>query len=212
MCGGQRRWPAPASASGRKGGWLGLLLGVVAAALMPTGASAQNLTYGEFKLGVLAHDVPFLGGKEGGTDVNPEIILPSPIADAWAAQLPGYLRWMVQPRPTVGAELNTGGFSNQYYFGATWTWQLASAVLMPEDGITFGIFFGPGFNDGETVATQPNRKSLGSNVLFREAFELGYRINPVYEISAFLDHVSNAGLARYNQSINDFGGRIGIRF
>lgn len=199
-------------ASGRNGGWLGLLLCAAAAALMPAGARAQNLTYSEFKFGVLAHDVHFLLGKEGGADLNPEIILSSPVTDSWAAQLPGYLRWMVQPRPTAGAEFNTSGFTNQYYFGATWTWQLASNVLMPQDGITFGIFFGPGFNDGETVATQPNRKSLGSNVLFREAFELGYRITPVYEISAFLDHVSNAGFARYNQSINDFGGRIGIRF
>ena len=164
------------------------------------------------KFGVLAHDVHFLGGKEGGVDLNPEIILQSPIADAWAAGLPWYLHWMVQPRPTLGGEFNTSGFTNQYYFGATWTWQLASNVLKPDDGITFGIFFGPSFNDGQIVATKPNRKSLGSNVLFRESLELGYRITPVYQISAYVDHVSNAGLARFNQSLNEVGGRFGVRF
>jgi hypothetical protein len=25
---------------------------------------------------------------------------------------------MVQPRPTIGGEFNTSGFTNQYYFGA----------------------------------------------------------------------------------------------
>jgi len=83
---------------------------------------------------------------------------------------------------------------------------------MPGDGITFGIFFGPGFNDGQTTPIDPTRKALGSNVLFREALELGYRINPVWQISAYVDHVSNAGFARYNQSLNEVGGRIGIRF
>ena len=189
-----------------------LLTMLLAAGVVPAGARAQNLTYGELKLGVLAHDVHFLGGKEHGVDLNPEIIFPSPVADSWAAQVPAYLRWMVQPRPTIGGEINTDGFTNQAYFGATWTWQLASNVLMPGDGIALGYFFGPGFNDGDIVARAADRKSLGSNVLFREALELGYLIGPVYQISAYIDHVSNGGLAKQNQSINDAGVRFGVRF
>ncbi|HEX3864506.1 MAG TPA: acyloxyacyl hydrolase [Stellaceae bacterium] len=180
--------------------------------LLAAPADAQNVTYSELKFGVLQHDTHLLGGKEHGIDVNPEIIFPSPITDAWKTTLPWYLQWMVQPRPTLGAEFNTSGYTNQYYFGATWSWFLAHDLLRPGDGITFGIFFGAGFNDGAIVSQNPNRKSLGSNVLFREAFELGYQITPVYGVSMFLDHVSNAGLARYNQSINDLGGRISIRF
>ena len=187
-------------------------LGCGVAALAPAAAQAQNITYGEVKLGVLDHDVHFLGGKEGGVDINPELILQSPIADAWAAEVPTYLRWLVQPRPTVGGEINTAGFTDQGYFGLTWTWQLASDLLQPGDGITFGLFEGPSFNNGDIVATAPDRKSLGSHVLFREAAELGYRINPVWTISLFFDHVSNAGFARYNQSINDLGARLGMRF
>jgi lipid A 3-O-deacylase len=192
--------------------WLIVLCLAMAATLAPAAAPAQNLTYGELKLGVLQHDPRFLGGIEKGIDINPEVIFPSPIPDAWVATLPWYLGWMVQPRPTLGGEFNTRGFTNQYYFGATWTWQLASNVLRPGDGITFGIFWGPGFNDGQTVPIDPTRKALGNAVLFREAFELGYRINPVWQISAYSDHVSNAGLARYNQSLNEVGGRIGMRF
>lgn len=178
----------------------------------PSASLAQNITDGEFKLGILKHDVSFLGGVEPGIDINPEIILASPVADAWADRLPWYLRFALQPRPTLGAAFNTAGATNQVYFGATWTWQLASNVLNPGDGITFGIFFGPGFNDGDTRPTRSNRKALGSNVLFREALELGYRITPRFEVSIYADHVSNAGFARYNESLNEVGGRLGIRF
>jgi len=208
-----RRAPLP----GRWRDWrcLALVGAAAALALHPAGTRAQtltNLTYGEVKFGVLAHDAGFLGGKEHGVDLNPELIMPSPVADAWAASLPGYLRWMVQPRPTFGFEANTSRYTNQFYFGTTWTWQLCSNVLQPGDGITGGIFFGGSLNDGEIVSNKSDRKNLGSHLLFREALELGYRINPVWQISAFVDHVSNAGTARYNQSINDVGARLGIRF
>lgn len=196
----------------RNRGGLILFCLAIAAALVSTGARAQNLTYGELKLGVLKHDVAFFGGIEKGVDINPEVIFPSPVPDAWLATVPWYLGWMIQPKPTLGAIFNTGGFTNQYYFGATWTWQLAGNLLMPGDGITFGFFFGPGFNDGQINEADPTRKALGSHVLFREALELGYRINPVWTISAYIDHISNGGLAKYNQSINNVGGRIGMRF
>jgi lipid A 3-O-deacylase len=195
----------------RGAGWLVFVL--FAGLLLVSGtARAQNVTYGEFKFGVIAHDVRFLEGKESGVDLNPEVIFPSPVPDAWVDQAPIYLQWLLQPRPTIGTLINTAGFTNQYYFGPTWTWELVSNVLRPDDGITFGIFFGPGFNDGKLASSEPNRKSLGSHILFRESLELGYRIDAMWQVSAYIDHVSNAGFARYNQSLNDVGGRIGIRF
>ncbi|MGE5269290.1 MAG: acyloxyacyl hydrolase [Thiohalocapsa sp.] len=204
-------WPAAPRA--RRRDWRPLrLIALVAALLLPQAAGAQNLTYNEFKLGILGHDVGFLGGKEGGVDINPEILFASPVPDAWAATVPAYLRWMVQPRPTIGGEINTAGFTNQAYVGATWSWLLASNLVQPADGLVLSYFFGPGFNDGDIVATAPDRKSLGSHILFREALELGYLITPVYQVSGFIDHVSNGGLAKQNQSINDVGVRFGVRF
>ena len=74
------------------------LAGIAAAlAFSPAVLRAQNvvnLTFGEIKFGAAAHDVSFLGGKEHGVDFNPELIMPSPVADAWAASLPAYLRWL----------------------------------------------------------------------------------------------------------------------
>jgi len=202
----------PAGARRNIGLALAIIFAAAAGLSSPASAEFRNLTDRELKFGVLKHDARFLGGVEGGVDINPQLILASPIPDLWAASLPWYLSWMVQPRPTLGAEINTSGFTNQFYFGATWSWQLASNILQPGDGFTVSYFFGGAANDGETRPTRPNRKALGSNILFREALEFGYRINPVIEISAFIDHVSNAGFARYNQSINDVGGRIGFRF
>src|SRR4029078_4240205 len=86
----------------RNCGWLILCL-AAAAALAPIGARAQNLTYGELKLGVLQHDAAFLGGIEKGIDVNPEVIFPSPIPDSWLATVPRYFGWVIQPKPTLRA-------------------------------------------------------------------------------------------------------------
>jgi lipid A 3-O-deacylase len=200
---------------GARSAWAGI--GAFAALLLALGAGAaparaQNVTTGEFMFGVLAHDAHFLGGKEDGVDLNPEFDLPSPIADTWVANLPGYLRWALQPRPMVGLDGNTAGETDQFYFGLNWAWQVASNLLRPGDGIVIAYSFGPGFNNGEIHSTDPDRKSLGGHVLFREALDIGYRITPVYEVSLHVDHISNGGFDQYNQSINDVGIRFGVRF
>jgi lipid A 3-O-deacylase len=206
----EMNWGLRAGTAGR--GSLAAVAACVAALSLPAAGSAQNITEGALKLGVLKHDPKFFGGVEPGIDINPEVIFASPIPDSWAAEVPWYLRFATQPRPTVGGMINTAGATNQAYFGLTWTWLLASDVINPGDGFTFGIFFGPGFNDGNLRPTRSDRKALGSHVLFRPAIEFGYRITPQYEISVYADHVSNAGFARYNQSLNTLGGRFGVRF
>jgi hypothetical protein len=196
--------------------WRRLLLvagALAVAALLPAGARAQNVTYSELKLGIWDHDVHFLGGREKGADINPEIIFASPIGDDAIANAPAWLHWALQPRPTLGAAINTAGDTDQFYVGATWSWFLAHNLINPGDGIVFGYFFGPGFNDGEINESHAaTREALGSHILFREAFDLGYQINPVWEVSVYLDHISNGGLAKYNESINDIGLRLGYRF
>lgn len=179
---------------------------------VPNTARAQNVTYSEFRFGVLDHDAHFIGGKEKGIDINPEVNWQSPVSDAWAATVSPWIRWAVQPRPTIGGEINTSHYTNQAYIGANWAWRVASNVFQPADGIIIGYFFGPGFNDGEIRTSRPDRKALGSHILFREALDVGYEFIPGWQISAFIDHVSNGGLAKQNQSINDVGARLGVRF
>jgi lipid A 3-O-deacylase len=138
--------------------------------------------------------------------------LESPITADMIAGAPGWLYWTLQPRPTIGAAFNTDGLTDQYYLGATWSWMLASNIINPGDGIVLGYFFGPGFNDGQLHNGDATRKALGSHILFREALDLGYQINATWEISTYIDHISNGGLAKENQSINDIGLRLGYRF
>jgi len=193
--------------------WLGVLFLLLPAAVYTRPAGAQNLSFNEFKFGVNDHDTHLLKGKEHGIDLNPELILQSPFSDAWVdANIPSYLQWAWQPRPTLGGQFNTSHYTNQFYFGATWTWGLAHDVIKPDDAILFSFFFGPGFNDGMIQSSRGDWKALGNHVLFRESFELGYMVTPTVQLSIFLDHISNGGLAKENQSINDLGGRIGFRF
>src|SRR5450432_1866001 len=91
---------------------IAVAIGAVLAIGIPAIAQAQNLTYGEIKLGILDHDSHLLEGKEHGVDFNPELIGPSPVTDGWTATVPWYFRWMVQPKPTLGAEFNTSGYTN----------------------------------------------------------------------------------------------------
>jgi lipid A 3-O-deacylase len=195
--------------------WRGFVVALALAltALFPACGHAQdNITYSEFKFGVWDHDVHFLGGKEDGADINPEFIFSSPVTDDMIANAPWWLRFALQPRPTIGAAINTAGDTDQFYLGGTWSWFLTRHLVLPQDGIVFSFFFGPGFNDGYIGPAPDNRQALGFPLLFREAVELGYQINETWEISAYLDHISNGGLAKYNESINDVGLRLGYRF
>ncbi|HEX3882641.1 MAG TPA: acyloxyacyl hydrolase, partial [Stellaceae bacterium] len=174
---------------------LTILIATVVALFEPTRSFAQNITGSEFKFGVWGHDVHFLGGHEHGVDVNPEMILSSPVTDNLIADAPAWLRWALQPRPTIGGAINTARDTDQAYIGATWSWMLVSNVVNPNDGIFLGYFLGPSFNDGKSGPAPSDRQALGSHVLFREASELGYQINPTWAVSVMIDHISNGGLA-----------------
>jgi lipid A 3-O-deacylase len=184
------------------------------ALLAPIRSQAQNIniTYSELKFGVWDHDSKLLSGREKGIDLNPEVIFGPPIDDDMVADVPPWLHWLTQPRPTIGAAFNTDGLTDQYYLGGTWSWFLVRDLINPDDGIVFSFFFGPGFNDGQLHNGNAQRKALGSHVLFREATELGYQINATWQISGYLDHISNGGFAKENQSVNDLGIRLGYRF
>ncbi|MCO6428593.1 acyloxyacyl hydrolase [Nitrosomonas communis] len=60
-----------------------------------------------------------------------------------------------------------------------------------------------------------DRKTLGSQVLFRIPIEIGYRLGTRSALSVYFDHVSNASLADNNEGMDTFlglDGRFGYRF
>jgi lipid A 3-O-deacylase len=171
-------------------------------------ASAQSI-FSELRLGVLAHDVPIIADqREHGVDLNAELRFVSPVPDNWLANVAPPLRWVLDPRPNIGIEANTGGYTSQAYFGLTWTAVLFQGVLMPRDHVDLDIGFGPAFNNGHTVSR--THAALGSNVLFHPSLELVYWFTPRTNVSVYFDHSSNAGLASHNTGLGNLGVRLGF--
>src|SRR5690349_20270685 len=91
--------------------------------------AAQQIV-SEVRLGVLAHDVSFLGThREGGADLNGEILFVSPIPNSAITNIPPLVRWMLQPRPNIGGDVNTAGATSQLYLGLVWTAPLAHGLF-----------------------------------------------------------------------------------
>ena len=169
-------------------------------------AAAQIKLVDEVKIGALAHDVGFLGHHvESGADVNLEFLFTPP----------DLLRIIGSPRPHIGADVNTAGATSDGYFGLTWGIMLIQNLFGYGDGIFANGSLGGAIHDGTPLSgaiQPPGHKLLGSRILFRESAELGYQINPAFNISAILDHMSNANLAPRNAGITSAGARFGFKF
>lgn len=151
----------------------------------------------ELRLGFLRHDLGLISAtKEPGWDVNLEALFVSP---SWLAPI-----W--SPRPHLGASLNIEGLTSQYlYFGLTWGYDFNQNL--------FGeLSLGGSLNNGYLDKSNPERKDLGSHAEFRESLSIGYRITPHSNLSIMLDHISNAGIAKYNGGMETVGLRFGYRF
>jgi len=201
----------------------GLAIGTVAAAAMvvaPGLAMAQTAqtTFGlsplqlndapgqiidEVKAGMLAHDVGFLTHHvEHGADVNIEMLFTPP----------DLLAVIGSPRPHIGADINTAGATSDAYAGLTWGISLIQNLFHAGDSVFMTGSLGGAYQDGYIDNAPPERKRLGSPILFRESAELGYQVTPVISISAILDHISNADLAQHNAGITSAGARLGFKF
>ena len=89
---------------------------------------------------------------------------------------------------------------------------MAHGLFTPDDGLFLSLGLGPAFNNGKIATSQPDRKSLGSQVLFHPSVEFGYRFNRRYSVSLYYEHSSNAGLAQENEGLNNVGLRVGLAF
>ena len=181
----------------------GSLLALVAFFSTNSPALCDPYDMNEIKVGVLQHDISFLGhGKESGQDVNGEFLLKSP----------SFLSYIWSPRPHIGVDINTNSDTSNAYIGLTWTIPLLTRIIGHRDGLFLDLSEGPSINNGIINTQNPDRKSLGSNVLFRESFSLGYNLDEIHDVSLFLDHISNARLAERNEGITSVGARIGYKF
>jgi hypothetical protein len=152
----------------------------------------------EIRGGVLAHDVDHLWtgeNVEDGVDLNAEMIFARPAVSALEGRI----------RLNAGASINTAGNTSKVYGGMLWEWEARF-------GLFFDVGLGLAVHNGELDTNKPDRKSLGSRVLFRTAIEVGYSFNTHHRIALSFDHVSNASLASPNDGMDTLGLRYCYRF
>lgn len=171
-----------------------LLMGLAASSEATAQTAPSSL---EVRGGVLAHDVPDLWAGfslESGVDINVELLFGRGLS-----VLGGTIR------PALGASVNTEGYTSRAYLDARWEieWQ---------SGIFLGLGLGAAIHDGELGASEPDRKALGSRVLFHIPIELGLRLDARNSISVYFEHVSNWDFADANEGLDAIGLRYGRRF
>ncbi|MGB0682725.1 MAG: acyloxyacyl hydrolase [Magnetovibrionaceae bacterium] len=152
----------------------------------------------EIRVGAFVHDFgPFGSRKESGYSGNLEVLFESP----------DFLDIIWAPRPHLGVTGHTKGDTHQAYFGLTWDVDFL-------DDFFLDLSFGGSVHTGnlEYEFGQENQKNLGCRLLFRESIALGYRITANHNISAHLDHISNASLCSENEGLDNLGLRYGYRF
>jgi lipid A 3-O-deacylase len=179
---------------------------IAAGAVLASASSAfaDGGPFDEIRVGAYEHDASVLGHqKEQGEDFGVELLFRP-------------FDFFGSPRLVVGGLVNDKSETDQAYLGLTWTWDFVHGLLNDADGLYVEGTLGGGWNDGLLNVTDPvesqRRKSLGSNVLFREDIDLGYRITPVWSVAISYNHISNADLATRNEGLNDIGLRLGMKF
>jgi hypothetical protein len=190
-----------------KRGWRRALaiLGLAPLLAAPVGAEPaaeqddRQILVSEVRAGLLAHDVDHLWSgfrRESGVDFNAEIVFYRPGVEILWGRL----------RPNLGISINDGGDTSKAYAGALWE-------LEWSNGLFFAAGLGAAIHDGRIDSeNRKDRKELGSRVLFRTVFDLGYEFLPHHRLMATFAHVSNASLGDPNQGLDTVGGRYGYRF
>lgn len=184
--------------------WLsGVRIGFVAAAWLCAGtAQAGEGERGfpwlyEIRGGVLAHDVDGLWSgerKESGVDFNGELVFDRGLRGRFGAL-----------RPNLGASVNSRGDTSQVYAGLLWR-------LGGESRVFLELGLGAAVHNGERETDDPDKKELGSRVLFRIPIEIGFALTQRSRLSLLFTHVSNAYLADENEGMDRLGLRYSFRF
>lgn len=152
----------------------------------------------ELRGGIMYHDTM---NRESGIDINAEYL--SKYA-AFQFTIPG-VNMRTALRPHIGGSLNTAGDTSFIYGGYSLTIDLTSRFFIE------GSFGGMAHN-GVHVSPDQSRLSLGCNVMFRESASVGFRVTDHFNVSAMIEHGSNAGMCEANNGITNAGVRLGYSF
>lgn len=152
----------------------------------------------ELRFGVLAHAMgPFARGKEYGSAYNLELRFPLP---DWK-----FLKWIWQPRITLGGTMNPNEQTDQIYTTLLWRFNTGRSWFLDFE-------LGGAVHNGELESLAEDRRQYGSPGLFRLSLAINYRLTPRMHLGLSLDHISNAYLYRRNEGLDQFGLIMGIAY
>ena len=149
------------------------------------------------RAGILAHDVDNLWSghqKEDGLDYNAEVVFQAEIKKLFAGVI----------RPNLGLSINNRDYTSKLYSGILWEWATKAYFFNTGVGIAW--------HNGELETSDPEKKSLGSRLLFRIPFEAGVTLAGPHRLAIMFDHVSNAYLANPNEGLDTLGLRYSYQF
>lgn len=180
-----------------------VIITAIAAFSSLNAASAE--LFNEVRAGVYAQSCCGFGSsKEQGAAINAEALFASPRV----------LNVLGAPRPLIGATVATDSdATSQIYTGLEWKVDLASRWF-----VAAGV--GVTVHNGETDRFDPVADAgrvdstvfLGCRALIRLAGDVGYRLTDRVSASFHWNHISNAGLCRENEGLDQMGLRLGLSF
>ncbi len=175
----------------------GLFTVLAGAVAISPAASAQGVIH-ELKIGGLYHDVPYLWSgfqlERHSVDLNVEALFGPHIELLWGTL-----------RPAVGASINTSGATSKGYAGLRWE-------IESRSGLFLSLGAGGAIHDGKLGISDPDRKALGSRLLFHFPAEIGWRWDGHNSLSIYFEHISNGYTQDYNEGLDALGVRYGYRF
>ena len=133
--------------------------------------------------------------KEDGSDLCAEIVFDKPL----------FRLLFATAQPNAGVTLNSRGHTSKLFGGFKLAWE-----PLPDFLVSTGL--GLAVHTGKYDTDAPDRKSLGSPVLFRIPIEFGWRITPRYCLWLAFDHISNAYLFWPNDGLDTLGLMVEYRF
>ncbi len=175
------------------------MVAVAALALvcMANDGNAEGLVY-QLKTGLLAHDVPELWSGFRRETLSADINIEAELS-------PSMVAFFGTIRPAIGGTINTDGLTSHAYVDARWTLELPR-------GFFFATGLGGAIHDGNVDKRDPDRKALGSRLLFHIPIEIGYHVDAHHAQSAYFEHTSNGYTMRYNEGLDRVGIRYGYTF
>lgn len=195
------------SLSGRMDFLCILIKALILVLALAGGANAFDVSspdgfFREMRFGVAAHDVDGLwsgASKEKGPDICSELVFNRSLFDSLFDLID------IDVYPNVGISINTRGDTSKVFGGFRLEWQ-----ALPR--LTFSTGLGVALHNGKRDTDLDDRKSLGSQVLFRVPIEIGWVLNPHYRLVLAFDHISNAYLFSPNEGMDTLGVMVGYRF